>query len=289
MATYNRSHLLEQQLSAFKNQTLPASEFEVIIVNDGSTDHTREVLDNWPHDDVQLTVVHKQNGGPAAARNLGVEHARSAIIAFTDDDCIVDNDWLECIVNAFEQDSSLQVLHGSTYSNKAEIHPFTHQIECSTWCHVVPTCNAAYKTATFRSLGGFDTHFPFPHNEDTDLAWKAHEITEVKHDPNVRVYHPAINVSFRSQLKRMKFLRSEFLLFRKQKNAYQKWRTPNPWVTIYVEVFLKHQWLTMKSNLSYLLRPMLCMRSVALTVSCWIYLLILLPEYLAEHKKWRQV
>lgn len=285
MATYNRVDLLAKQLLAFENQTLDKSKFEVIVVNDGSPDRTKQLLDAWSRRYLNLKVIHKINGGPASARNTGVDQASSEIIAFTDDDCIVDNDWLENILQAFNQDQNLKVLHGLTYSNKKEINPFTHQIENDSWSDVVPTCNAAYLKDVFNSLGGFDTNYPFPHNEDTDLAWKAHEITKVKFDKNVRVYHPAVPVPFRSQLKRMRFLRSEFLLFKKQPESYKKWRTANPWKTIYGEVFIKHQLLTLKSNLKYFIKPILFIKAMSLTVACWVYLMLLLPEYWDEYKR----
>jgi glycosyltransferase involved in cell wall biosynthesis len=289
MATYNRSNLLANQLIAFENQTIDKSRFEVVIVNDGSPDRTKQLLDNWSRKYLNLKVVHQENGGPASARNKGVCFATGRIIAFTDDDCIVDNDWLENIVRAFGKDKDLKVLHGLTYSNKKEINPFTHQIENDSWSDVVPTCNAAYLKDVFVELEGFDTNYPFPHNEDTDLAWKAHEVTDVKFVDSVRVYHPAVKVPFKSQLKRMRFLRSEFLLFKKHPKAYQKWRTKNPWLTIYKEVFFKHQFLTLKSNIKYIVNPILFVRSMVLTISCWFYLILLLPEYWIEFKKWQTV
>lgn len=286
MATYNRANLLAKQLIAFENQTLDKSRFEVVIVNDGSPDRTEQLLNNWSRRYLNLKVIHKENGGPASARNTGVEYASTDLIAFTDDDCIVDSDWLENILKAFQKDENLKVLHGLTYSRKNEIHPFTHQIENDSWNHVVPTCNAAYSKEMFNLLGGFDTNYPFPHNEDTDLAWKAHDITTVKFDKDVKVYHPAIPVPFKSQLKRMRFLRSEFLLFKKQPESYKKWRTNSPWKTIYSEVFIKHQLLTVKSNLKYITNPILFIRAMALSFSCWAYLVLLFPEYWAEYKKW---
>lgn len=287
MATYNRANLLANQLIAFENQTIDKSRYEVVIVNDGSPDNTKALLDNWNREFLNLNVIHKENGGPASARNKGVCFATSKIIAFTDDDCIVDKDWLENILKAFDEDKGLKVLHGLTYSNKKEINPFTHQIENDSWSHVVPTCNAAYLKEVFTQLDGFDTNYPFPHNEDTDLAWKAHEMTNVKFDDNVKVYHPAITVPFKSQLKRMRFLRSEFLLYKKQPDSYKKWRTRNPWYTIYKEVFFKHQLYTLKSNIKFITNPILFIRAMTLTISCWIYLILLFPEYVSEYRKWQ--
>lgn len=289
MATYNRSELLIKQLKAFQKQTIDPSRFQIVVVNDGSSDNTMQILHEWQFILPNLKVINQLNGGPAKARNTGVEKANSEIIAFTDDDCIVDGDWLEQILKTFKNDRELQVLHGETYSNNKEITPFTHQIQNHKWNHIIPTCNAAYKKEILLEIGGFDTNYPFPHNEDTDLAWKIHEHTQVLFEKSVRVYHPAVPVSFKSQLRRMLFLKSEFLLYSKQPDSYKKWRTNHAWLTIYLEVFFKHQFRSLKFHLGFFKRPLVMLKAIGLTISCWFYLIYLFPEYFREYKKWQKV
>ncbi len=289
MATYNRADLLIKQLLAFESQTLNKDLFEVVIVNDGSTDRTKNLLDLWSRKFINLNVIHKQNGGPAKARNTGVYHSLGKIIAFTDDDCIVDGDWLENIHRVFNQRKDIQVIEGLTYTEKENRTPLTHQIENLTWNPVIPTCNAAYRKEFFARMGGFDTDFPYAHNEDTDLAWRVLEETEVLFCEEVKVYHPPIPVRFFSQLKRMRMLKSEFLLFKKNKEAYQKWRTEHPWVTIYSEVFFKHQLLNLKFHLGFFRKPKLMLQGILLSLGWWCYLLLLFPEYLHESRKISEV
>lgn len=283
MATYNRSALLQKQLTALESQTLAKHEFEVVVVNDGSNDCTESDLIEWALRLPNLRFWTQKNAGPAVARNKGVDIAKGEIIAFTDDDCIVDPDWLENIRRIF-QDNEVEVAEGLTYTNKSERTPLTHQIENLKWNPVIPTCNAAYRKSFFQQLGGFDTSFPSPHNEDTELAWRVLEQTKVRFYPEMRVYHPAVPVDFAKQLKRMKMLTSEFVLFRKNKKAYKKWRTSGPWVTIYREVFLKHQLLNLKFHLGFFRNPVLLMKGLGLTVGWWIYLIFLFPQFLKSSK-----
>jgi glycosyltransferase involved in cell wall biosynthesis len=85
--TFNRCASLGRLLEALAHQTYPAHQFEVVVVDDGSTDGTAQRLRELapPY---QLSVLTQINQGPAAARNLGVEHARGSLIVFLDDDVV---------------------------------------------------------------------------------------------------------------------------------------------------------------------------------------------------------
>ena len=79
--TYNRSIYIRETLDSVLRQAF--SNFEVIVVDDGSTDETETVL--RPYLD-QIRYIRQENGGAAAARNMGVRNARGAFIAFMDSD-----------------------------------------------------------------------------------------------------------------------------------------------------------------------------------------------------------
>ncbi len=281
MATYNRVELLAKQLKAFESQSINRSEYEIIIVNDGSIDGTEKFLDQQLFLVSNLKVINQKNSGPAAARNNGVKHAISNVIAFTDDDCIVDPHWAQTIISRFESET-IKVLEGQTYTDKALRTPLTHQIENLVWNPVIPTCNAAYRKDFFEQLGGFDESFPYPHNEDTDLAWRVLDETTVEFCEEMKVFHPPIPVKFKSQLRRMRMLVSEFSLYNKNKTAYKKWRASNPWLTIYKEVFFKHQLLNLKFHLGFYNKPKLLLKGVALSIGWWIYLIVLFPKFIQE-------
>lgn len=281
MATYNRVDLLAKQLNAFDSQCVSKSEFEIIIVNDGSSDETEQFLKDRVNKILNLRVIDQENSGPAAARNNGVKYSNSNIIAFTDDDCIVDSDWVKIILSRLEGES-IKVLEGLTYTDKGLRTPLTHQIENLAWNPVIPTCNAAYRKDFFEKMGGFDVSFPYPHNEDTDLAWRVLDETEVQFCEEMKVYHPPVQVRFKSQLKRMKMLISEFALYNKNEAAYKKWRTSSPWMTIYKEVFIKHQLLNLKFHLGFYKSPKLLFQGLTLSLGWWMYLVFLFPRFLKE-------
>src|SRR5215831_9468158 len=81
--TYNNARFLPEALDSLLGQTY--RDFELIVVDDGSTDDTLEVLKPYRH---LIRYVRKENGGPASARNLGIRHASGELIAFQDADDI---------------------------------------------------------------------------------------------------------------------------------------------------------------------------------------------------------
>lgn len=96
--TYNRSNLIINTLKALASQSLPSEELEVIIVDDGSTDSTRTVVEqylrasnrrNWQY------IYHSVNRGKSSVCNTAIQASRSSLIVFTDDDCMPQHDWVE--------------------------------------------------------------------------------------------------------------------------------------------------------------------------------------------------
>ena len=87
--TYNKKEFLELTLESLVNQTYSHENFEVIVVDDGSTDGTSAFLSESTHFPFQLVYIGQENAGRAAARNAGILRARGETIVFIDDDQIV--------------------------------------------------------------------------------------------------------------------------------------------------------------------------------------------------------
>lgn len=101
MPIHNRVDLLRLSLPPLLEQTYPRERYEIILVDDGSTDNVAEqariLVQGWTG---QFRLLSKSNGGPASARNAGVHASNADIIAFIDSDCVAEPDWLETVVGA---------------------------------------------------------------------------------------------------------------------------------------------------------------------------------------------
>lgn len=288
VATYNRGEALVTLLQALTHQTIPHQDYELIIVNDGSTDQTEALVERFKADrQVRITLLYQKNKGPAAARNTGIRQAAGEIIAFTDDDCIPDTNWLEVIMQNLNS-NSIAGLQGSTYTTHAGITPLTHQIDNPEGNKSVPTCNAAYRKDVLQQVGGFDELFPFPHNEDADLAWRILPLGAIPFCKEMRVYHPPREDRFRKIIKRMRIMESEFRLFYKLPDQYKQLRAAGPWRNIYWEIGCKTQWYYFKSRFKYWQRPSLMIQGIAITLIWWFDLFRLFPRFWKANQFYRK-
>ncbi|MCB1305747.1 MAG: glycosyltransferase family 2 protein, partial [Leptospiraceae bacterium] len=98
--TYNRGHIVEQAIESVLNQTY--SQLELLVVDDGSSDNTRNVIQKIQDERVQF-IERSQNGGQNAALNTGLEHAEGQFIAFLDSDDLWKPEFLEKLVNPLAQ------------------------------------------------------------------------------------------------------------------------------------------------------------------------------------------
>jgi glycosyltransferase involved in cell wall biosynthesis len=107
--TYNRQAALGRVLDALDRQELGERSFEVIVVNDGSTDGTRAYIDAQRRS-FELVPIHQKNSGPARARNAGVEAARAPLILFLDDDVEPSPELIREHIASHEPDPDLVVM-----------------------------------------------------------------------------------------------------------------------------------------------------------------------------------
>jgi glycosyltransferase involved in cell wall biosynthesis len=115
IVTYNRLELLRKCMESLRVQTLAKDKYEVIVVDDGSTDGTIEYLKQL---DWQLQpfvdIYFNEHKGYVHARNFGVSKATGKYVSFTDDDCIPEERWLEKVIETFEMDDSIGVVGAVT-------------------------------------------------------------------------------------------------------------------------------------------------------------------------------
>lgn len=176
IASFNSMRTITQCLDSIRDQDHPS--YEVIVVDDGSTDGSVEACSSYP----MVRLIRLDRGGPSRARNKGIEAARGEFIAFTDSDCIVRRDWLRELERGF-LDEAIAGVGGEQVSPDGEsefgrtVQEFFRLIGFVTdyitlrrtlsETHHNPTCNVAYRKRVLKQVGGFaEDLFPC---EDVEL------------------------------------------------------------------------------------------------------------------------
>lgn len=187
--TCHRNDLLAKCLNCLAPgvQTLEFVHYEVIVSDDGSKTTAKEMVEQhylWAQ------WVEGPRKGPAANRNNGAKYAQGKWLAFTDDDCLPDPQWLEAYTKAILNDYSCLVFEGRTYVDRsrqslAETSPI-NESGGYLW-----SCNLAIQRRLFESLDGFDERFPYAAMEDVDLRLRltkcGHKFSFIK---TASVCHP---------------------------------------------------------------------------------------------------
>ena len=203
--THNRKEILRRSLEALFDQTLPHESYEIVIVDDGSTDETearvREMMLTSP---VRLRYYYQSNRGPAAARNLGIREAEAEVILLIDDDVIASPSLLRTHLQEHQAASRIAVLGKTEIHSEITPTPFLEFITASELLVAfdriesgqdVPyryfvTSNVSLRKEHLWEVGMFDEGFKSPGYEDTELAYRLsqHGIQTV-YNPRAVAYH----------------------------------------------------------------------------------------------------
>ena len=152
--------------------------YEVIVVDDGSTDDTARIASDF---DVRL--IRTENGGLSRARNIGIEAATGEIIAFTDGDARPDADWLTYLALGL-QSGEFAAVGGPNIAPAGDglVAQCVANAPGGPVCVLstdqeaehVPGCNMAFQASALRAIGGFDPRFRIA-GDDVDVCWRIQE------------------------------------------------------------------------------------------------------------------
>ncbi len=148
VATYNNKNTLKKTIDSLLNQKF-SGKYEVIVVNDGSTDGTQEFLDEYVKGKRLLFVLHQKNKGVCAARNRGIAASEHEIIVNMDHDCIAEPDWLQKMVDGFDSEEVGVVSAYDYYGGTS----------------------TAFRKRLLERVKGYDEDYKY-YREDTDLSFK---------------------------------------------------------------------------------------------------------------------
>lgn len=192
LPSFNRRSELHQAIVCLLRQTHPAH--EIIIVDDGSTDGTRQSLSDTFGS--RISILTQPNAGPASARNRGVLAATGDLIAFTDSDCMPADNWIAQLVSGFD---SQAVAGTGGYVQRASDGVIAEYIDAAGWLnptmdegtvtHLV-TANACFFRHILIEADLFDERFTKPGGEETELSVRVRKLGyTLRYMPDAVVRH----------------------------------------------------------------------------------------------------
>jgi GT2 family glycosyltransferase len=191
VCSFNCGRTLDQCLQSLSALDYP--DYEVIVVDDGSTDDTRAILSRFP----DVRAIHQPNQGLSAARNVGLAAATGQIIAYTDSDCFADAHWLTHLVYQFLR-SGAAAVGGPNLTPEdgrraacvaaAPGQP-THVLESDQVAEHIPGCNMAFLRSVLLDIRGFDPIYRTA-GDDVDVCWRLQQAGHwITFAPGAFVWH----------------------------------------------------------------------------------------------------
>jgi glycosyltransferase involved in cell wall biosynthesis len=168
--------------------------YEVIFVDDGSTDSTQEILKQFPW----VRNIRQKNMGLSYARNVGMNAAKGEVTVYTDSDCEADEDWLYYLALALVRSGhggmggpNLIPDEGSWIADCVGLSPGgpTHVMVDDRTAEHVPGCNMAFYTAILKQVNGFDPQYRKA-GDDVDVIWRIQNLgRSIGFSPAAQVWH----------------------------------------------------------------------------------------------------
>jgi O-antigen biosynthesis protein len=223
VCVYNGERTIDACLASLKKLSYP--NYEVIVVNDGSTDGTQQIAETYDY----IRLVNQENKGLSEARNVGIRTSKGEIIAFTDADCMADPDWLTYLAARFRSSDfgavggpNLSPADDSLIASCVAVSPGapTHVLLDDEVAEHIPGCNMAFRREALEAINGFDPIFRAA-GDDVDVCWRLqNKGYKIGFSPAAVVWHFRRN-TIRDYLKQQRgYGRAETLLFFKHPSRF---------------------------------------------------------------------
>ncbi len=244
ICTRNRSHYLSKAIDSLCKQSLALNEYEIIVVDNASTDDTKDIVCEIQQKALNLVYVYESEPGLSSARNTGWRNARGKYVAYLDDDAIASPKWLEEIINAFEKTDPRPACVGGKILPLWEIEKpywFPKQFLKSLTIldygetpiflnddRIVAGANIAFRKDLLAEIGGFDKRFT-NYSDEVFVLERIRKLgMQILYCPNACVEHLIPKERLTEQyICRRKYLggKGEFLMLleRKQKSLGRLW------------------------------------------------------------------
>jgi glycosyltransferase involved in cell wall biosynthesis len=192
VCSYNGGRTLATCLDSLSK--LNYSDYEIILVDDGSTDDTRDIAEQFPH----IRYIYQENHGLSHARNTGAAAAQGEVFAYTDSDCMADVDWLYYLIGTLLSGDYAGV-GGPNVTPPAQnwiqacvaAAPGgpSHVLLTDIIAEHIPGCNMAFYRWAFENIGGFDAEY-HKAGDDVDFCWRLQQAgCVIAFSPTAIVWH----------------------------------------------------------------------------------------------------
>lgn len=258
------AHIVECLESIVTNTASPR---EIIVIDDASSDSTRELVVRFGHPLVRLIALPSRLG-PGGARNEGIRNAVGKALFFIDADCVASKEWIESGLKELEAPTVVGV-YGSIYyamapcsiRERVPVNPFYHmhaKNPINAGFLDFAAANVAYKAEAAKDLGGFDTA-KFPNGrEDTDLGFRIRKLGEIRYCPQMGVSHMRSLWTWKHLRQSARRYRSDVAFFARYNDfAFRKGRVLHPRLLLFACVpiaipFVFRHWLRTRQDWFFL-------------------------------------
>ena len=218
VCTYNRADVLLKCLESLSDQSTSSELFEVLIIDNNSTDYTKKIADDFCEKYNNFRYVFETRQGHSQARNRAIAEAKGKYLAYIDDDAIADKNWIKSILDCFAN-SDANVVGGPVepfIDSEKNYNIESHKFDCGNERkRMVPpgfdfgfsTCNVCFKKSLFDEVGLFSENFGIVNGklqmgEDSEMGYRLLKAGKKFY------YEPGMKVRHKLRLKELEFIGS---------------------------------------------------------------------------------